>query len=275
MLTIKHASSPIAMFLVALAACTSGGGESAGGTPSCKVGGACSTTQACPGGIEGCSSNCQCLGGTWQAPCPASLPETGTSCAVANVECGYTTSTNPCGAANCYCQNGTWSCGPSCAIFDAGADVEVTACASPGDCYGPIPTGPAVTCCIDKKCVYGQSAVDAVPCSDADVQLIVASSYDQSCQTSSDCVAVAEGNFCRPGAANCQSAAINKNAYAQYQSDVSKTNAAICYGVTSCPAGFFPCCQGGKCQMSAVCAPEAGVDASDAGASDAGDARAE
>jgi hypothetical protein len=86
----------------------------------CKLGGPCSTGQICNGGVSGCESNCQCLGGTWEAPCPAALPTTGTACTPAGAECGYTTTTNACGAANCYCQSGTWNCGPSCAIVDAG-----------------------------------------------------------------------------------------------------------------------------------------------------------
>ena len=92
----------------------------------CQLGGACSNTQPCMGGIAGCQSNCQCLDGIWQAPCPTNLPETASACGPEGAECGYVTSTNSCGAANCDCRSGTWSCGPSCAIAtdDAGADAS-------------------------------------------------------------------------------------------------------------------------------------------------------
>jgi hypothetical protein len=152
-----------------------------------------------------------------------------------------------------------------------GQDALGGACASPRDCDvffpGGFRSGPAVSCCIDRTCVYGQSAVDAVPCTDADVQLIQASNYDQSCQTDSDCVAVAEGNFCYAGAPNCPSAAISKSAYAQYQADVAKTNAAICEAASSCVAEFGPCCQNGVCQtydcrFTAMVVGDAAADAS-------------
>jgi len=110
-----------------------------------------------------------------------------------------------------------------------------------------------VACCINTTCIYGQAAIDAVPCTDADVQLILASSYLQSCATDSDCVAVGEGNFCIAGARNCPSAAINKIAYPKYQADIAKTNAAICQAFTGCGAEFGPCCRRGSCQMGSGC----------------------
>src|SRR5450432_2852892 len=67
------------------------------GAVTCALGAACSATQSCQGGIAGCTSNCQCLGGTWQAPCPADLPTTGSACTSEGAECGYTTATNACG----------------------------------------------------------------------------------------------------------------------------------------------------------------------------------
>ncbi len=129
---------------------------------------------------------------------------------------------------------------------------ESVACAIPQDCID-FSVGPAVSCCINKACIYGQAAIDAVPCTDADVQLILASNYDQSCQTDSDCVAAGEGNFCIAGEGNCPSAAINKSAYSQYQADVAKTNASICRGVSSCGAESGPCCRRGLCEMGIEC----------------------
>jgi hypothetical protein len=93
----------------------------------CTLGAACSSTDLCTGGIVHCESNCQCLNGTWQAPCPTNLPQTGSACTPAGAECGYTTSTNACGADNCYCQSGVWTCGPSCIIGDASASADTGA----------------------------------------------------------------------------------------------------------------------------------------------------
>jgi hypothetical protein len=115
--------------------------------PTCALGAACSSTDVCTGGIAGCASNCQCLGGKWEAPCPTDLPQTGSACTAAGAECGYTTSTNACGADNCYCKSGAWSCGPSCIIgdasstsADAGADASADACA-PSGCTGSCLSG--------------------------------------------------------------------------------------------------------------------------------------
>ena len=159
------------------------------------------------------------------------------------------------------------------AIADgAGNDATVGACASRQDCIDnnhPFPAGLGVWCCIDRTCVYGLSAVNAVACTDANVQPIQASNYDQSCQMDDDCVAVAEGNFCVPGATFCPlSGAINKSAYAQYQADVAKTNAAICGAVGSCGYSLGPCCQSGTCATGNTCAvfqpPDAAADSGDA-----------
>lgn len=159
------------------------------------------------------------------------------------------------------------------AIADgAGNDATVGACASKEDCLNyPFPAGLGVWCCVDKTCVYGLSADNAVACTDANMQLIQASNYDQSCHTDDDCVAVAEGNFCVPGATFCPfSGAINKSAYAQYQADVAKTNAAICGAGGSCGASLGPCCQSGTCQTGNTCAalppPDAAADSGDASA---------
>jgi hypothetical protein len=159
------------------------------------------------------------------------------------------------------------------AIADgAGNDATVGACASKQDCLNyPFPAGLGVWCCIDKTCVYGVSVAYALACTDANMQPIQASSYDQSCQKDDDCVAMAEGNFCDPGATVCPfSGAINKSAYAQYQADVAKTNAAICGAVSSCGLSLGPCCQSGTCQTGNTCAafqpPDAAADSGDASA---------
>jgi hypothetical protein len=70
----------------------------------------------------------------------------------------------------------------------------------------------AVAGCTDTS----SNPVQPTICTDADVQLIQASSYDQSCTTDSDCIAVGEGNACYPCAIACTSAAINRSAESQY-----------------------------------------------------------
>lgn len=135
------------------------------------------------------------------------------------------------------------------AVFEAH---EASTCASASDCFGPA-LADGVSCCIDGTCIAGEAAVHAFSCNDADVQLIDASNYDQSCQTDSDCLAVAQGNFCLVGAANCTSAAINRNAYSQYQLDVARTNAGMCVVISSCPVEGVPCCDRGSCRMGMAC----------------------
>jgi hypothetical protein len=139
------------------------------------------------------------------------------------------------------------------------ADESVVACQGLEDCRLHFTGGLGVFCCIDKRCVFGQSA-EALPCADANAQLIKASNYDQSCQTDSDCVAVAEGNFCRPGAADCPSASISKSASAQYWADVGKTHAAVCEApISGCLGGAgAPCCRHGACSIDCV-APSDGL----------------
>lgn len=97
--------------------------------PTCALGAACSSTDVCTGGIAGCTSNCQCLDGKWTAPCPTDSPQTGSACTPEGAYCGYTTSTNTCGADTCYCKAGAWSCGPSCiiGIGDASANADTGA----------------------------------------------------------------------------------------------------------------------------------------------------
>jgi hypothetical protein len=143
-----------------------------------------------------------------------------------------------------------------------------TACTASSDCF-PYPAGPAVACCIQSACVYGNAA-EAETCADAASQNILASSYDQTCQLDSDCVAIEEGNFCTPDANNgCTNATISKSALSQYQADLAKTQAGVCYSVAGCPAEIAPCCQSGTCAMGGPCTT------GDAGSNDAGDTGAE
>jgi hypothetical protein len=134
-----------------------------------------------------------------------------------------------------------------------GQPASTFACASPQDCFAHFVAGPQVFCCIHNACIEGQAA-EAQTCSDPAAQNIMASSYDQSCRTDSDCIAVEEGNFCDPGANNgCTNAAINKSALPQYKADLAKTQAGVCFGLSGCPEESSPCCQNGTCQVNGQC----------------------
>jgi hypothetical protein len=106
-------------------------------------------------------------------------------------------------------------------------------------------TGPGSFCCLDPP----------PECTDANVQIIQASNYDQSCKTSSDCIAVGEGNACYGCSIPCASAAINLHAKLQYDTDVAKTLAGRFAGSPGChcPADFGPCCIGGVCHADIQC----------------------
>ncbi len=163
--------------------------------------------------------------------------------------------------------------GDSAPVDAAQADSPVLTCASVDDCVAvPAGIGATAYCCLDKVCSFSSGA-PLVACTDADVQMIQASDYDQSCTMDSDCTAVAEGNACSPGALNCPGAAINASAYSTYKADVAKTNAALCRAVSSCGGFSGPCCRGGSCQLGAACSAvaaggDAGADAADTGSVD-------
>jgi len=259
--------------------------DEAGSTPglSCKLGGGCSTTQLCMGGIAGCTSNCQCLGGTWQAPCPANAPQSGSACATEGAGCGYVTPAVACGGSvDCNCQGGAWSCAPTCVTLvedagdgsDGGTDASgPAACvAAGGHCVAGVAfcanVGPGAT---PKDCLNvgpGGMLCCAVN-DDAGCTEIQASSYDQSCKSDSDCAMVSVGNACAECIFACGEnvGAINVGALAQYMADVDKTPA----GAASCGCPNFPrrppCCRGGQCHADSECLSlDGSTDAADASA---------
>jgi len=144
------------------------------------------------------------------------------------------------------CASGLVAVADANSLFGSPSDAGDVACTTVQDCYKARSETETLFCCISGTCAYS-AGTDILPCTDANAQLIQASDYDQSCKSASDCVLVAEGNFCQP--AGCPSAAINAGAYGQYQADVAKTNAAICGGVTSCLGIAGVCCQDGMCQV--------------------------
>lgn len=232
MLTMMPTGVMTAIFLIAVASCTSSGGGAAASDAG-ERGSADAPVQnvqsdAAASGAAACAE----AGGTC-------IPEPPSNCGSGNL-----------GPPNCDPgPSGSVCCLPEPADA-SGGDAAPVACANSQDCFsGPIVfSGPVLWCCIEKTCVYGQSAVDAVPCTDAGAQAIQASNYDQSCNIDSDCVEVAE-KFCYLGAV-CPNAAINKNAYAQYQVDVAKT---LCGTGHSCGATGVPCCRSGSCQFGDPC----------------------
>jgi hypothetical protein len=148
---------------------------------------------------------------------------------------------------------------PVIGSFDAGAsdadnadtDDEgeaAAACSAPLECAILLPfAGWGIYCCIDHVCTGNVPKT----CPDGSSRPIKASNYDQSCKTDMDCVVINEGNACS-GISNCGAAAINRSAYAQYQSDIANRP---CASVSSCGrTGAGPCCRNGQCQWSiALC----------------------
>jgi hypothetical protein len=127
----------------------------------------------------------------------------------------------------------------------------MTACSSAQDCMALSTASNSVYCCSNNSCVADQPD----ECTDANVQLIQASNYDQSCKTNSDCVSISEGNACDLLPC-CPNATISKGAFAQYQSDLAKTRLGSCsipptYG---CSCGTYDfCCLNGSCQWDVAC----------------------
>jgi hypothetical protein len=112
--------------------------------------------------------------------------------------------------------------------------------------------GLQVYCCVDKTCIFGQAA-ESTSCADPNAEVLQASNYDQACTTDTDCVGVAEGNFCQPNA-GCPNAAINQAALPRYMADVGKTyGGGSCTAFSSCGFYYGPCCHQGMCQMNTGC----------------------
>jgi len=157
---------------------------------------------------------------------------------------------------------------------DGGSAVDVmTVCATAQDCNALSTASNSVYCCTDNACVADQPG----DCTDANVQLIQASSYDQSCKTDTDCVPISEGNACDLLPC-CANATISKAALAQYQSDLAKTRVASCStGHLGCNCATYNfCCLNGSCQWDVECssalaaAGDAGTDGG--GGAEGGDA---
>jgi hypothetical protein len=78
---------------------------------------------------------------------------------------------------------------------------------------------------------------------------VQAASFDQSCVSDSDCVAVGQGNGCAQCAFVCPSAAINKGASAAYHA-AALDAAGTLTGMCNCPDYGSPCCHQGQCTLN-------------------------
>jgi hypothetical protein len=93
------------------------------------------------------------------------------------------------------------------------------------------------------------ASVDGTTCN-----MVLVSSYDQSCMVDTDCVNVAQVSVCPADCRDvCREWAVNRNAAAQYMAAYSQALAQALAGVPpgtacSCPADVAPCCRGGRCQ---------------------------
>jgi hypothetical protein len=86
--------------------------------------------------------------------------------------------------------------------------------------------------------------------------LIKASNYDQSCQTDADCVAIGEGDACVACTIECKSAAIRRDALADYQDDIEKLGPTIDPRIRvecNCLEVKGPCCVEGECRADEHC----------------------
>jgi hypothetical protein len=125
-------------------------------------------------------------------------------------------------------------------------------CATRGDLFSAGDTLPPVCTmlqghpvCVDVPFnLPGDDVVGTLPSACVAIR---AADYDQRCGLASDCVNVAEGNFCEAnaGCTNCPTTAINVSAQPQYELAVQANtpHPSIC----PCPATPPPACVNGKC----------------------------
>jgi hypothetical protein len=224
---------------------------------------------ASSGGSAGSSGLHACNDGTGKGDCCSSAVAINGSCSPPGLTCSTTCLDGWRGEV--YCSGGTWleghrlfPCGTDAGVQpgEAGVPGSIFCQSAGGQCViggsscttrtaslecmsGPNPGG--AFCCMDPPAA----------CTDANVQIIQASNYDQTCKTDADCMAVGEGNACYACVIECTSATINVNAHSRYLADVAKTPAGRYAGSTGChcpePGGFGPCCIAGACHYDMQC----------------------
>ena len=171
---------------------------------------------------------------------PSTLPS---GCTWGQVTCNSATKTFSCpepvcpdsGAAGSACTAAGGVCTATgtvaCANQAPDADQDCNPTRNPGGSF----------CCIE-------GATDAGTCVEID-----ASSFDQSCKATSDCVPVFAGELCA-GACRCPNATINASSTSAYATAISEVPSGQTCG---CPAYFPPECLSGKCVLTG---PGQGVD---------------
>jgi len=73
------------------------------------------------------------------------------------------------------------------------------------------------------------------------------SSYDQSCQSASDCVYIASGQVCS-GQCDCPDAVINASGQAEYEVAIASVTPAACF----CPGQAEPQCNDHQCSLQSL-----------------------
>jgi hypothetical protein len=136
-------------------------------------------------------------------------------------------------------------CGCDGVTFLGRCDVPVGYCQAPS-------AGGYIACMLDAASDGSNGWDGATSCA-----AILASNYDQSCTSDSDCVLVNVGYPCGNCAFQCGSdvGAINVGARAQYMGDVSRTPrmAAVCNCPPIPPIPNVSCCHGGQCKAENDC----------------------
>lgn len=218
-------------------------------------------------GLFPCSGLVACNDGTGSADCCSESALEGRMCIESVARCspggcrhGFKSYLD-CAEQSWSAEPGLFPCGGDAGPSESGDSGSSVSCERAGGvclgggsrCSTPMPSGECNPthdrfggfCCLDPP----------VPCTDGGAYVIQAENYYQSCSTSSDCVAVGEGNACDPCGTSCPNAAINVKAKPRYDADVAKASAERLPDASSCacPAAFGPCCVNGTCRNDLVC----------------------
>jgi len=135
----------------------------------------------------------------------------------------------------CACPNAAASVAAQSTYDSALASVQL------GDCFCP----DAVPTCEDHQCGIQHpgggsgGSSDGGACVDVDL-----ATYDQSCQSTTDCVEISSGVIC-PGACSCGGSVINASGEARYRATVGGLQTGEC----PCPYFGAPTCVGGQCVL--------------------------
>jgi hypothetical protein len=161
-----------------------------------------------------------------------------------------------------FCGNGIVECSPGGGSWSTG-DMS-NSCPVPD--YPPVylDGSAGAFCC--ERATGAPDGSGSVCAPDASAQVIMASSYDQTCAVDTDCVRVSQGNACDPCDFSCPNATIGSGALTKYTSDTSNLPAVLAVAHGACPEACVsaggPCCRGGQCVMGSQClvVTDAGTD---------------